>query len=137
MAQYPTVTYPSGRQIVYNLGTGMHDLTGVLNGNGFTATTLTARAGGGRPNATSLNGAICLIAVCATANDSVALPPAVGGQLMWVINAGAASAQVFAANGTTDTINGVAAGTGIALANGKADVFMAPLAGAWFTVASA
>jgi hypothetical protein len=65
------------------------------------------------------------------------LPPATGGQLMWISNAGAASTQIFAANGTTDTINGVAGSTGVALAAGKSDVAMSPLAGAWFTVASA
>jgi hypothetical protein len=137
MAQYPTVTYPSGRSIVYNLGTGMHDLTGVLNGNGFTASTVTAHAGGGRAAATPLTGAINLVAVCATAGDSVMLPPATGGQLLWVSNAGVASTQIFANTAGSDTINGVAAGTGVALAAGKSDVLMSPLSGAWFTVASA
>src|SRR5215469_11238153 len=133
MAQYPTVTYPSGRAINYNLGTGMHDLTAMVNGAGWTANTYTARAGGGRANATILNAAVNLISVCATAGDSVKLPPAVGGQVMWVINGTAASAQMFAADGTSDTINGVAAATGVALAAGKSDVVMSPLRGAWFT----
>jgi hypothetical protein len=115
----------------------MHDLSLLASGNGFSASTVTANAGGLRPNATLLTGAINLIAVCATANDSCALPPATGGQLMWVSNAGAASAQIFAAVGTSDTINGVVAATGVALPAGKSDVFMAPLAGAWFSVASA
>jgi hypothetical protein len=137
MAQAPTTTYPTGRHVSYNLGTGMHDLTPLLNGAGFTASTVTATAGGTRPPATPLTAAINLIAVCATAGDSVMLPPATGGQLMWISNAGAASAQIFAAAGTTDTINGVAAATGIALAAGKSDVIMSPLAGAWFTVLSA
>jgi hypothetical protein len=137
MVAYPTVSYPTGRSKVYNLGPGLHDLTDLLNGNGLTSSTLSARASGTRANATPLNAAVNLIAVCATANDSVALPPAVGGQVMWVANAGAASAQVYAAPGTADTINGIAAGTGVPLLNGKSDVFMSPLAGAWFTVASA
>jgi len=137
MAQYPTVTYPSGRAINYNLGTGMHDLTAMVNGAGWTANTYTARAGGGRANATILNAAVNLIAVCATAADSVKLPPAVGGQVMWIINAGSAASQMFAADGTTDTINGVAAATGVSLAAGKADVLMSPLPGAWFSVTGA
>lgn len=137
MAQYPTVTYPSGRQINVNVGTGMHDLTGLINGNGFTAATVTARAGGTRPPATPLVNAVNLIAVCATTGDSVMLPPATGGQVMWIANAGAASAQIFAATGTSDTINGVAAATGVALAAGKSDTVFSPLPGAWFTVLSA
>jgi len=137
MAQYPTTTYPSGRAITYNLGTGMQDLTALLNGAGWTAASVTAHAGGLRPNATLLTSAVNLIAVCATAGDSVKLPPAVGGQVMWVINGGAASAQIFAADGTSDTINGIAAATGVALAASKADVMMSPIQGAWFTVLSA
>jgi hypothetical protein len=136
MAQYPNVTYPANRTITYSLGTGMHDLTGILNGAGFTSSSVTAHAGGGRP-ATPLVAAINLIAVCATAGDSCVLPPALGGQLMWISNGGAASSQILGAAGTTDTINGISGNTGVALAAGKSDVFMAPLPGAWFTVASA
>jgi hypothetical protein len=44
---------------------------------------------------------------------------------------------MFAADGTSDTINGVAAATGVALAAGKGDVLMSPLPGAWFTVTGA
>lgn len=137
MAQYPTVTYPSGRTINVNVGTGMHDLTPIINGNGFTGASLTAHAGGTRAPATPLSSAINLIAVCATAGDSIMLPPATGGQVMWVANAGAASCQIFAAMGTSDTINGVAAATGVALAAGKSDTVFSPLPGAWFTVLSA
>jgi len=137
MAKYPTVTYPVGRSINYNIGTGMHDLSWLVNGNGFSSDSIAAHAGGGRTAATPVVNAITLLAVVATANDSVVLPPAVGGQLLWLINGGAASAQVFAANGTSDTINGVAAATGIALANGKAMTLVAPIAGAWFGVLSA
>ena len=136
-AQYPTVNYPSGRTINYNLGTGMHDLTALLNGNGFTANSLTARAGGGQANATPLTAAINLIAVCATAGDSVMLPPATGGQVIWVINGGAASSQIFAAAGLGGTINGVAGTTGIALAAGKSICLAAPIPQAWFGVLSA
>jgi hypothetical protein len=131
------VSYPTGRTISFNVGTGMHDLSLMASGNGFSSASLTAHAGGTRALGTPLTSAINLIAVCATANDSCMLPPAVGGQLMWVSNAGAASAQIFANTAGSDTINGVAAATGVALAAGKSDVFMSPLAGAWFTVASA
>ena len=137
MAQYPTVTYPIGRAVNVNVGVGMHDLTSIINGNGFTGNSIAARAGGGRPLATPIAQAMTLIATVATANDSVALPPGVGGQILWVVNGTATSAQIFAANGTSDTINGVAAATGIALAGGKAMTLVCPIAGAWFGVLSA
>jgi len=137
MAQYPSITYPTGQSTVYNIGVGLHDMAPIINGNGFTGASITAHAGGTRAAATPINAALTLIAVCATTADSVALPPAVGGQLLWITNAGAASAQVFAAPGTSDTINGVAAATGIALAAGKSIVIMSPISGAWFGVLSA
>jgi hypothetical protein len=138
MAQAP-VTYPSGRVVQYSLGTGMSDLTAILNGNGWTAATITAHAGGTRAPATAINSALTLIAVCATAGDSCMLPPAMGGQILWITNAGGASSQLFAstAGAGTDTINGIAAATGIALANGKSLTLFSPLAGAWFGVLSA
>lgn len=136
-SSYPVVNYPTGRSITYNFGTGMHDLTGILNGAGFTAGTFTAAAGGTWAGATPLTAAINLIAVNNTAGNSVMLPPATGGQVMWIVNGTANSANIFAAYGSTDTINGVAAGTGVALVANKADVFMSPLRGAWFTVTGA
>jgi len=137
MAQYPTTTYPSGRTIQYNLGTGMHDLTGILNGNGWTAASITAHAGGTRAAATPITTQQTLIAVCATTADSCMLPPAMGGQTLLVTNGGAASSQLFANAAGSDTINGVAAGTGIALAAGKSMMLFSPLQGAWFGVLSA
>ena len=137
MAQYPTVTYPVGQTTLYNIGVGLHDMAPIINGNGFTGASVAAHAGGTRAAATPLSSACNLIAVCATTADSVSLPPAMGGQVLWLSNGGAASAQVFAALGTADTINGVAAATGIALAAGKAIVLMSPIQGAWFGVLSA
>jgi hypothetical protein len=130
------VVYPAGRAVNFQTGTGLHDVSMLASGNGWSAASIAARAGGTQALATPIRSAITLIAVCATAADSVQLPPAVGGQLLWLVNAGAASAQVFAAAGA-DTINGVANGTGIALANGKSLTLVCPLAGAWFTILSA
>jgi|SRR5215471_1659657 len=137
MAQYSSITYPSGVSVAYDLGPGLHDMTSIINGNGLTGMSVTAHAGGTRAAATPITAAVNLIAVCATAADSVYLPPAMGGQVLWLANGGAASAQVFAAPTTTDTINGVAAATGVALAAGKSQVFMSPIRGAWFGVLSA
>jgi hypothetical protein len=130
------VTYPTGRAIAFQTGVGLHDVSQLASGNGWSAASITAHAGGTQALATPIRSAMTLIAVCATSADSVQLPPAVGGQLLWITNAGAASAQVFASPGA-DTINGVANATGIALANGKSLTLMSPLAGAWFSVLSA
>jgi hypothetical protein len=131
------VSYPAGRAVNFNVGTGMHDLSLLASGNGYSAASLTAHAGGAQTLAVPVRQACTLIAVCATAGDSVQLPPAVGGQVLWVTNAGAASAQVFGALGSTDTINGTAGATGVALAAGKSVTYVSPLAGAWFGILSA
>ena len=98
---------------------------------------ITATAGGTRAAAYPLNAAFNRIAVCATAADSVALPPAVGGQEITLINSGAAAAQVFAAVNTSDTINGTAGATGISLAAAGKAQFVSPGAGLWFSILSA
>jgi hypothetical protein len=130
------VSYPVGRVTSFNVGVGMHDISQLAAGTGWSAATISAHAGGGQALATPIRTACTLIAVCATLGDSVQVPPAVGGQLLWITNAGAASSQIFASPGT-DTINGVANATGIALAAGKSITLMSPLAGAWFGILSA
>ena len=130
------VVYPSGRAVNFNTGIGLSDISLLASGNGWSAATITARAGGGQALATPIRSAITLIAVCATAADSVQLPPAVGGQVLWITNAGAASSQIFPTSGA-DTINSIANATGIALANGKSITLISPLVGAWFGILSA
>jgi len=130
-------SYPSGRAVAYDAGVGMFNISHLANGNGFSAISVTAHGGGTRALATPINAACVLIAVCATTADSVMLPPATGGQCMWVSNGGAASSQIFANTAGSDTINGVAAATGIALAAGKSITLFSPIAGAWFGVLSA
>jgi hypothetical protein len=122
----------------YDRGPQMFDPTLMEGGGGYTyATGLVARAGGLRPAATPLPACINHITVCATAADSVALPPAVGGQQITVLNKGIAAMQVFAAVGTTDTINGVIAATGVSLASGGGETFVSPGPGLWFGILSA
>ena len=135
-AQSTAVVYPAGRVVNFQTGIGLHDISMLASGNGWSAASIAAHAGGTQALATPIRSACTLIAVCATAADSVQLPPAVGGQLLWITNAGAASAQIFASAGA-DTINGVANATGIALANGKSMTLVCPLAGAWFSILSA
>lgn len=54
------------------------------------------------------------ISICATAGDAVTLPTAVAGQLVYIVNHGAQSADVFPASG--DAINEAAVNTAKALA---------------------
>lgn len=103
--------------------------------------TVTAHAGGGAASATQLDYGITEIAVCATAANSVKLPPAVEGTKVYLWNKGAQSAQVF--GGGTSTINGVAFGTGVAQAAGLSALYFCvegdgdDVAGSWARILSA
>ena len=121
----------------YAPGPQLFDPSVAATGGGRSYATVAAKAGGTRAAATPLTAAINRITPCATAADSVCLPPAVGGQVVYVQNAGAAACQVFAAPGTSDTINGVAAATGVSLASAKACSFTSPGPGIWYWVLSA
>lgn len=96
---------------------------------------VTALAGGGKTGATPLTAAINRISVCATAADSVLLPPALKGIDVFVQNDGVASAQVFGQG--TDTINAVATATGVAQAAAKAALYVCYADGAWVRLLSA
>ena len=123
---------------VYPTGPSLIDMSTIASGGGHSfAGNITAHAGGTRAAAVKLTSGINRIATCATAADSVSLPPAVGGQLIIVANAGAAAAQVFADPSTSDTINGVAAATGVSLAAGKSASFSSSAPGVWSWVLSA
>lgn len=114
-------------------GTGGNGTPTTITGgiSGVTPTTgLTAHAGGTQAAALALTTGINHITVCATGGDSVRLPVSVAGMQVTVINAGAASAQVYGAG--TDTINAVATATGVALTNGKTAMYSCPVAGQWF-----
>lgn len=108
------------------------------NGGGLTYTdNITAFAGGGRTSAVPLTTNLNRVTTVGTAADSVALPAAVGGQSITIINAAATNAmQVFAAVNTSDTINGVAAATGISVAAGKT-IELVSFVGAWHGILSA
>ncbi|HEY2617793.1 MAG TPA: hypothetical protein VGI78_10680 [Acetobacteraceae bacterium] len=131
------VAYPSGQVTSFNVGVGLNDISLLASGNGWSGASVTAHAGGGQALATPLLNAINLIAVCATAGDSVVLPPAMGGQTMWIANGGAAAAEIFGNASTADTINGVAGSTGISVAAGKSTVLMSAIRGSWFAIVSA
>lgn len=65
---------------------------------------ITAHAGGGQANATTITGEIVRISVCATAGDSVKFTDSNNGSEQRVINDGAQSADLFPASG--EYING-------------------------------
>jgi hypothetical protein len=119
--------------MAYDRGPQLFDPTGIASFQN----NITATAGGTRAAARPLVAAFNRISVCATAADSVALPPATGGQEVTVINSGAAATQVFAAPGTNDLINNVAAATGISLAAAGKAQFVSPDVGLWFSILSA
>src|ERR1700743_1551392 len=103
---------------------------------------ITAFATGGQTNARPLYAGQTNVTTVATANDSVMLPPAVGGLRVFIRNsAGSNFMQVFGAG--IDTINGVATATGVAQAAGLSAVYFCTLgstpatAGKWFRVLSA
>ena len=100
---------------------------------------LTAHAGGGQASALLLTSTVNRVTTVASGNDSVALPLAVAGSEVKLINgAGVNSLQVFGSG--TDIINDVATATGVAQLAGKAASYFcttsAP-AGKWYRVLSA
>lgn len=78
---------------------------------------ITAFATGGQASAVALVSDVNEIAVCATAGDSVKLPAAAAGQVVHIINNGAAACDVFPASG--DNIGaGVDLAVSLAVATG-------------------
>jgi len=70
---------------------------------------ITAFATGGQASATLITADIAEISICATGGDSVKLPEAVAGLVIFITNHGAAAADVFP--NTDDAINEAAANT--------------------------
>jgi hypothetical protein len=56
---------------------------------------------------------------------------------MVVVNSGASAIQVYAAVGTSDTINGIAAASGVLVAVAAKEIFVSPGPGLWFGILSA
>lgn len=96
---------------------------------------LTAQADNTRANATELNYGSNELSVVAGAADSAVLPPAIQGAVVYVANAGAAAAQIFAAG--SDTLNGTAGATGVSQTNGLNATYFCPTTGKWYRVLSA
>lgn len=92
-------------------------------------TGVTALAGGGQTGATPLTAMTSRVTTVATQGDSVALPAALLGFEITVINQGANPMQVFGAG--TDTINGIATATGISQGIKTIATYICSVAGNW------
>lgn len=112
----PVPTFPRGKAL--QDGDALNKLAGLI---GATQNNIVAHAGGGKANATNITGVKARIATCATANDSVKLPPGYPGLEITIRNSGVASAQVFGAG--NDTINDVVTATGVAQANNTSAIY--------------
>ncbi len=114
---------------------------GLLTQSNLVAPAITAHAGGGKTSATQLTYGISNITVCATAANSVKLPPAVAGAWCFLRNVTATSMTVF--GGGTDVIDGVATGTGNPQAGTKGEIYFGVVgtgdgvAGSWVTLLGA
>lgn len=96
------------------------------------ADSITAHASGGQASAVQLGYGINRVSVCATSGDSVALPPAIAGAFVEVINDGVALCDVYTkASPGTDTIDGGADTAAAAVTNAKRTIFTCASAGKW------
>jgi hypothetical protein len=93
--------------------------------------TITAHAGGGQASAFPLSAEVNRLTTVATAGDSVALPPALPGLTIMIINHGANSAQVFGTS--TDTIDDVATATGVSQMVNSVCIYTCTIQGKWYT----
>lgn len=108
---------------------------------------VTPFAGGGQASATQLNYGTTPITAPASAGDSLQLPPAVAGSKaeIFIIGASSTGMNVFAKNGTSDTLNGQSNSTAFAcVASNSVSgqtyttpfLFVCVTNGAWLTNAS-
>lgn len=96
---------------------------------------LIALAGGGQTGATLISRTVSRFTTVATGGDSSLLPPANAGLRYTVLNAGAASMNVFPNVG--DAINAGAANAAFAVANAKSATFFCAVNGTWNALLSA
>ena len=100
-------------------------------------TGITAFAGGGAGSATQLTGKVNVVAVCATAADSVKLPANAGLGDVVVRNNGAAACNVFPPTGGTIDAGSVDAAKSVATVKGMYFFCTSADGKTWVTVAGA
>lgn len=99
-------------------------------------TGLTAKAGGGQASATQLNSGMNVLGTVATDADSTKLPAGTAGEIVYLFNGGAKSAQTFTfAAGTINGVNGVT--TGVAQASGTNGAYCCLSANTWTRIQGA
>lgn len=96
---------------------------------------ITAFATGGQANAVALTSTINRVTTVASAADSVRLPAAVAGTVLFVANAGANSMNVFPATG--EVVNALSANAAYAMAANTRAAFFCAVNGVWSAVLSA
>lgn len=101
------------------------------------AASLTALAAGTQADATQLTGGINEVLTVAGANDSVQLPAAVAGTIVFVANPSAQTLTIFGKEGRADTINGTAGATGVTQATTVHGIYFCPRDTVWYRVLSA
>lgn len=99
------------------------------------ATGIVAKAGGTKAAAVPLVNSLNLVATCATLNDSVLMPKAIAGSVVFITNNGAQTLAIYGQG--TDTIDGAATATADTLAAGKTACWVCYATGAWFSIQSA
>lgn len=99
--------------------------------------TVTAHSGGGKANAFPLKYGLNRITVAAAAADSVLMPFATPGAVVFIIQDASSANSVTVFGQGTDTIDGVATATGNPMAAAKRAVFTCETAGAWQSFAGA
>ena len=99
------------------------------------ASGITAKAAGTVVNSPLLTENISQVDTVVTGGDGVAIPAALPGDYIWIINNSANAIQVFAQGGST--INGTAGATGLSQAGNKVAGYVCAKAGAWFRLLSA
>ena len=95
---------------------------------------MTAKAGGGQAGATQIDSMFCVFQTVASANDSAQLPPAIAakrGLGIAVVNASTKPMQIYAQNGSSDTINAIAGSTGVSQMPNSVVYYSVGAAGTW------
>lgn len=91
---------------------------------------ITAHAGGTKASARVLTKTVNHVGTCATAGDSLLLPPAKAGEFVVIAQMGAKDAQVYGQG--SDTIDDVATATGITQNAGLVLTYWCPIDGKWY-----
>ena len=121
------ISLTSGPQLIAgDVVMGLAALTG-LKASGL----LTAHAGGTQALATQLVNGLNEVGTTATNNDSVQLPLALPGTVVFVANSGAATLAVYSRYGSSDTIDGTAGSTGTTQTTGVDNLYFCAAAGRW------